>query len=739
MPRPTTPMARLPDRPRFAPAARILRESLRALLPPQRITVSDHAARYRWLPSVTGGHLVHWDHTIAPYLTEPMEALSDDAHDTVAVIGPAASGKTMVAENWALHNVHADPADMLWYLHTDPAIETYVKGRIEPMLEAHDKLIADLRHGRDSVNFKRFNGGRFEFLSFTRSNLINKHVRKIVADEYDNYDPNLGNPMALLNPRRQAASAAGADSKVLLISHADRAAPIGAKIEEQAGIMAVYLAGDRRTWWWSCPHCGGFSSPNPGTPRHMALCYPEDAPLEEIEARAHLLCPVSGCIIEEKDRIAMLASGRWVGRGEECDEDGRILGQRDRMRIAGFWIVGVMSPFVMGGIGALARAREAARRSAVISGDERPLREVMVKSWGVPYAPPRQVGSIEAAELADRARPDLALGLVPPGCRVLHTSVDVQANRFELVTRGFGAGLESWVIEARHIPAAPATNPADWDDLMRLLAGLEYPLADASGRVMRVRGCMFDAMGEPGVTEQAYAAWRRAKKARLVRYLGRIDGRPVHSIMPSKGAAAPQHPALVVSFGDGERRDRRASAGRGDVPLALFNPNTAKDALAAQLAIAEAGPGAVHFPHALRADQGETHPWFEQLAAEARDARNGKWAKKAAHLRNEAWDLLVLAGVTARLHGLHRLDWSQPPGWAADWPLNTQIGAPTLPAAPASAAGVVTPPPAPAAAPLAPPPPVLPRQMPPPPGLPAAAIAASRFAQPIRSRFGAPR
>ena len=693
-------MARPPERPRFASAARILRESLAALLPPRRISVADHAARHRWVPSPQGAHLVHWDHGVAPYLTEPMEALSDDAHDTVAVIGPAASGKTMVAENWALHNVEADPADMLWYLHTDPAIEAYVKGRVEPMLEAHDKLIAHLRHGRDSVNFKRFQGGRFEFLSFTRSNLINKHVRKIVADEFDNYDPSLGDPLALLNPRRQAASAAGADSKLLLISHPDRAAPIGAKLEEQAGIMAVYQAGDRRTWWWECPHCGAFSSPNPGTPRHMALCYPEDAPLEEVEATAHLLCPVSGCIIEEKDRIPMLRTGRWVGRGEECEEDGRITGTRQKMRIAGFWIVGVMSPFVMGGIGALARMREQARRTALISGDDKPLREIMVKSWAIPYAPPRAIGSIEANELADRARPDLKLGEVPQWVRVLHTTVDVQQNRFELLTRGFGPNLESCVIEARHIPAAPATSAEDWDDLMQMLSTLAYPLASDPGRVMRVRGSMFDAMGEPGVTDQAYAAWRRARRKGLVRGLGRINGRPVHNIMPSKGAAARQAPALVIAMGDGERRDRKASAGRGDVPLAVFNTNTAKDTLAAQLAIATSGAGAIHFPAGLRAETGSVHPWFEQLAAEVHDPRRGTWAKKAAHLRNEDFDLMTMAGVVARLHGLHRLDWQAPPGWAAPQDNNTQIGA-AAQLAPSPAAGVVTPEPTPAAAPIA--------------------------------------
>lgn len=663
-------MPQPPDPARFAyaNARRIMRETLDALLPPRRMSVADHAAKHRWVKSAVGVHMERWDHGTAPYLREPMEWLSSDEYDTVAIVGPGACGKTMLAENWLLYSIDADPADMLWYMQTDPATDAYVKGRIEPMLEAHDHLIGSRRYGRDSVAFKRFRGMRAEFLTFTASALVNKHVARIVADEIDNYDESLGDPLALLNPRRQAA---GADSKLLLISHPDRGAPPDAPRAKQRGIMAVYADSTRCTWWWRCPHCGAYSSPHPGTARRMVLDWPEDAPLDVIQREARLVCPVNGCLIEDGERHGMNLTGKWVGAGETIDEDGRIEGERLKVRTAGAWILGVMSPFAKDGIGGLARARAAAERAAE-QGEVEGLRQVMVKSWGEPYAAPARLGSVDAEVLAERAEDSLRLGYVPDGVRFLTAWADAQGGRFEMLVRGWGPGGESWIVDHQVIPAEPATNPDDWDALFDRLTDSAFPLADGSGRVMRLRGAGFDAYGQPGVTEQAYAAWLRARKAGKVRRLGVVEHRDVWSLVPTKGAPGRSAPRIQVVYPNSQRKDRRATA-RGQAPLLLFNANGAKDALAAQLAVAPPSVGAVHIPKGLLSPAGPPHDFLEQLSAEARNPATGAWEKVEKARRNEALDLMVGCEVVARLHGLHRIDWEAPPVWAARWDSNAAI------------------------------------------------------------------
>ena len=270
----------------------------------------------------------------------------------------------------------------------------------------------------------------------------------------------------------------------------------------------------------------------------------------------------------------------------------------------------------------------------------------------------------------ERAEPALKLGEVAEGVRVLTAFVDIQGNRFELLVRGWGVQMESWVVDHRVIEADPAVNPDDWDALLLHLATLSYPLADGSGRHMRVRGAAYDSQGQPGVTEQAYAAWRRAKLRRLARRHGKIGGRDAWTLLPSKGANSLQAPRITLAYPDSQRKDRRVAA-RGEAPILFFNPSLAKDALAGQLSRAEPGPAAVHFPDALLAKE-PPHPFFEQLCAERRQD-SGRWTKIEDHARNEVVDLMVGCDTVALLHGLHRLDWSNPPAWAAPWEANSMI------------------------------------------------------------------
>jgi heme/copper-type cytochrome/quinol oxidase subunit 1 len=65
----------------------------------------------------------------------------------------------------------------------------------------------------------------------------------------------------------------------------------------------------------------------------------------------------------------MNKDGVWVGTGQQISVEGDIAGELIETDIAGFWITGLMSPFVIGGIGGLARAMAQARQ-AVERGDD---------------------------------------------------------------------------------------------------------------------------------------------------------------------------------------------------------------------------------------------------------------------------------------------------------------------------------------------------------------------------------
>lgn len=637
--------------------------------PPERVSVSDYAEQYRFLPAGGGGRGDRWRNARTPYLKEPMEALTSRLYQTVAIVGPGQVGKTVVPENWLLHSVATDPASFLWYMQSDDSLEAYVKDRINPMIDDHDQMLGAKgpRPIDDSLHYKRFRGMSAQFLTATMGNLINKNSPRIVADEIDAWGLG-GDVKPLLDIRRQAY---GDESMLLAISHPDRATGLVPEKDWLAGIMAIYADSTRCLWYWECPKCGGVSSPLPSAARIMSLEYPTEGNLDDIEDGAYLLCPVNGCKIKEHQRAAMNRTGVWVGEGEEISKTGRITGRRIDRKTAGYWIHGVMSSFVLGGMPALARARVKAERERDSNGEDDALRQVIVKGWGIPYSPMRAVGSVSAQDLVDRADPDLKLGQVPDGVRFITIAVDCQLAYFEWLVRGWGEHSESWIIDRGKVIAEPSTSAADWDMLLDLF-GKPWPLADGSGRAMTARAAGFDSGGAAGVAQQAYSAFARWRAQRKLTMYGTIGGREAWSILPLRGASTINAPKLQINYPDTVRKANRI-AGRGDVPVGQFNPNYFKDDLGGQLMKAEAGPWFVHFPAALKSKE-PPHTFFEQAVSERR-LLNGRWEKLVPSARNEALDLLVMTHVLAHLHGLPRINWQKPAPWAAPWDKNVLVSA----------------------------------------------------------------
>lgn len=673
----------------YASALDLVARAWEGFLPPERIDVPGWAGKHRWLNNAGGGHVGLYSHDKAPYTVWPSRCLTSLDYLTVAVVGPGQVGKTVIAENWLGHSVATDPADFLWYMQSDDGIESYVKGTINPLIEDHDILAERLgtRAVDDSLHFKRFRGMTVEFLSFGPRTIINKSAPRIVADEVDNYQW-LGDVQPVLDVRRQTF---GQQSMILAMSHPDLARGMNPATDWTSGIMAFYADSTRCTWWWPCPHCGAYSSPNPSAARYMAIDYPDDpdVPLEVIRREARLVCPVNGCLIENHEREAMnLAAYRtpgtldgWVGKGVEISEGGEVTGELEKTETAGAWIVGAMSPFVLGGIGSLARDRVKAERALEAEDDDEEKvspREVIVKKWGLPYTPKKAAGVVSAADLVERTEHSLQLGVVAHGVRFLMAAVDVQSWGFDFLVRGFGAGGESWIVDHGRIashpktqaPVRPASSDEDWDLLMELY-DRTYPLADGSGRLMKIRGMAYDSGGEPGVTERAYRAHRRWRQRGKARKLGLLAGREVWTILPTKGAKPVDAKRLTVTYPDTDRAAAKSS--RAQVPVGMFNPNLFKDDLAGQLQVLQAGKaGYIHFPAGLKS-KGERHEWFEQLVAE-HQVKGGRWEKIKSNARNESLDLMVLTAVMAHLHGMaYVADWSKPPPWAAPWDENPAV------------------------------------------------------------------
>lgn len=666
----------------FADANALVASAFAALMPPVRMSVAEWAESSRWVTSP--GFVGRYGFDGVPFLRAPTEALTSEMYATTCVVGPGQVGKTMVPENWLAWSVEHDPADFLWFLNTEAVKDAYVKTVIEQVIRDHPVMRRRLggRPIDNSLSFKRFDGMVAEFLAAVRSNVLNKKATRMVLDEVDGYGPDLDDVLAIFDVRRQTIQYG---SMLLALSHPDKATGLDPDEDWNAGIMAIYRPSTRGRWWWPCPRCGGYSSPVPGAARFMALDYDAAAPLDEIAGTARMRCPLCDGKFDDRERHAMNTAGLWAGLGQEVDRDGRLKGTLVRRDISGWWVVGAMSPYTLGGWGGLARRRVEAERAFARTGDDQGLRDVMSKGWGVPYERAKVSGVVNAQVLVDRVE-GFRLGLVPDVVRCLFASIDVNKTWFEVLVIGLSDTGELWTVDhfkvlrsfdalGQEQQVDPARRASDWDLLTDLVVDRAWPLASDPTRGMRPRGVICDSAGEDGVTRQAYNWWRRLrdrtaaddKAAPLTRREGVIDGRDVWTMLLSKGLSGVNQPRLTVAYPDSGRKDRTAGA-TGDVPVAQFNPKPFKDDLASQFEQLEAGSGYVHLSDDLLnwdAETGEAvapHPFFDQLAAEAPD-KSGRWQPVKAGIRNEAWDLFVLILVLLHLWGARKYDWRNPPAW----------------------------------------------------------------------------
>lgn len=299
---------------------------------------------------------------------------------------------------------------------------------------------------------------------------------------------------------------------------------------------------------------------------------------------------------------------------------------------------------------------------------------------GEPYTPKAyQMGRLP--EDVKALAKDIGQRLVPRGVRFLLMEVDVQGNRFDVQTMGFGANNAMWIIDRFSIRKSErrdddeerktinaAAHPEDWDLLIKEVLLKTYELDDGSGRHMSVKMVGCDSGGKAGVTTNAYAFWRRLRDSDGEQFPAQLHNR----FYLVKGSSVRTSPRVEIRYPDSERKDRHAGA-RGEIPVMFFNPEILKDQLSNMLGreptdgVSAKTAATVVFPNWLE-------DWFwSEMTAETKTDKG--WESLVPGTRNEAWDLCYYALGMAVWKGIgwEKIDWEDPPAWASDWNDNVLV------------------------------------------------------------------
>ena len=632
---------------------------------PRRMRVADAVAQYMRVP-MGAGNSVPWDPLVAPYVIEPMNCLASREYDAVIFVGPARTGKTIgLIDGWVIYNVICDPADMLIIQMTEENAREHSKKRLARTFRVSPEVVSRLSPNKNDNNVydRTFLAGNYLKIGWPSVNIMSSSDYKCVAlTDYDRFPEDIdgeGDAFSLASKRTTTfmssgmtlvESSPGRDVKDVKWR---RTSPHEAP--PTTGILSLYNRGDRRRWYWPCPHCGEYFQPC----GDVVAGFRDIADPVLASEAAYIQCPsCSGRILPEQKR-ELNGRGVWLRDGESINADGSRYGDPRRSRIASFWMEGPAAAYQT--LSQLVYKLLTAEQEYETTGSEETLKTVINTDWGLPYLPRASMEQRKSELLEQRAEP-VPSRSVPDGVNFLVATVDVQAGRhrrFVVQVTGYGSRGERWIIDRYNITQSlrgdsdgesqridPASYPEDWDVLLTDVFHKSWPLASDPSQQMRLMAMAVDSGGEDGVTDNAYKFWRRCRRDGL--------GKRIYLF---KGDSIRRAKLITRTFPDNTGRTGRRAQAAGDVPLWLLQTDALKDRVNNALWRDSPGPGYVHFPDWLGS-------WFyDELTYEERSS-DGKWSKPGRGA-NEAFDLMVYAEALVILHGYEKIRWPDAPEWAS--------------------------------------------------------------------------
>ncbi|EFJ9065748.1 phage terminase large subunit family protein [Escherichia coli] len=632
---------------------------------PRRMRVADAVAQYMRVP-MGAGDSVPWDPLVAPYVIEPMNCLASREYDAVIFVGPARTGKTIgLIDGWVIYNVICDPADMLIIQMTEEKAREHSKKRLARTFRVSPEVVSRLSPNKNDNNVydRTFLAGNYLKIGWPSVNIMSSSDYKCVAlTDYDRFPEDIdgeGDAFSLASKRTTTfmssgmtlvESSPGRDVKDVKWR---RTSPHEAP--PTTGILSLYNRGDRRRWYWPCPHCGEYFQPC----GDVVAGFRDIADPVLASEAAYIQCPsCSGRILPEQKR-ELNGRGVWLRDGESINADGSRYGDPRRSRIASFWMEGPAAAYQT--LSQLVYKLLTAEQEYETTGSEETLKTVINTDWGLPYLPRASMEQRKSELLEQRAEP-VPSRSVPDGVNFLVATVDVQAGRhrrFVVQVTGYGSRGERWIIDRYNITQSlrgdsdgesqridPASYPEDWDVLLTDVFHKSWPLASDPSQQMRLMAMAVDSGGEDGVTDNAYKFWRRCRRDGL--------GKRIYLF---KGDSIQRAKLITRTFPDNTGRTGRRAQAAGDVPLWLLQTDALKDRVNNALWRDSPGPGYVHFPDWLGS-------WFyDELTYEERSS-DGKWSKPGRGA-NEAFDLMVYAEALVILHGYEKIRWPDAPEWAS--------------------------------------------------------------------------
>lgn len=453
--------------------------------PPEKLSVSEWADRYRMLSPEASAEPGKWDTSRAEYQRGIMDAFSDPKIHTIVWMSSAQVGKTEALLNIIGYFIDQDPAPILVLQPTLEMAKTFSKDRLSTMLRDTPKLkgkVKDVksRSSGNTMLHKVFPGGHITIAGANSpASLASRPIRIVLMDEVDRYPLSAGaegDPVNLAIKRTTTFW----NRKVALVSTPT--------IKGISRIEKAFEESDQRKYYVPCPHCG-----HSQVLQWSGVVWSDGDP-----NTAAYTCEHCGALWSDKDRYRAIRQGEWRAHKESNG-------------VAGFWLNELYSPW--------ARLQDIVVNFLQSKDDPEMLKTFINTSLGETWED-NAGEEVEWRHLYERRE---SYTKVPARAAVLVCGVDVQDDRLEGEVRAFGQGEESWGIKRYVIYGSPALD-STWEQLDDIiLSDYESDL----GIKMRVSCTCIDSGGH--FTDEVY------------RY---CKDREIYRVYAVKGASTPAKPII---------------------------------------------------------------------------------------------------------------------------------------------------------------------------------------------------
>ena len=572
--------------------------ALKSMAPPPDLKPSEWAEKSVNIPvgnAIPG--LIRLDN--APYQREPLDMTVEPSCSRITLMWAGQVGKTLVALCAQAFRIGQDPSPQIMMQPSETDLSKWLHTKFDPLIESNSDLAEKMakprgRNGVNNTKMKSYHGGQMIFAwAGSPKTMRGISAPFIVCDETDGYDrTNEGHPVSILWQR----AATYGDQRLLL----EISTPT---IKGISWIEKAYEQGDKRRFHVACHACGTVQPL-----RWRQVKWDKDDDGLNLPETAYYECDghdpetgeVCGARWSDTDRYKAIRNAEKLGHGWIAEKPFR--GHASYHLSELYSCFRRMSDIVQSFL-----EKKAANDVQTF------INVSLAETWE------EEAESLEVDELIRRVEKYPAQ--VPAGVGVLTAGVDMQEDRLELETVGWGLGEESWSIDTEVFWGDP-TEPHVWGELWEYL---DRTFTHESGAELKISATCIDTGGSGGLTQAAYEQLR---------------GKQRRKIFAIKGKGGWNRPIVSAPT--------KARPGRKGRPVTLFTVGTDEAKLYVMRGLkVEQGPRCCHFP------DDRDPEYFHQLTAERLVTRMirgfpfREWHKTRE--RNEALDCRVYAYAALKI------------------------------------------------------------------------------------------